>query len=35
VNVAEAYALAVVLLGVTVVSVLLVERLRPTRGGWF
>jgi thiamine transport system permease protein len=35
VNIAEAYALAVVLLGVTVVSVLLVERLRPARGGWF
>ncbi len=34
-NLAEAYALAVVLLGVTVVSVLLVERLRPTRDGWF
>jgi ABC-type molybdate transport system permease subunit len=34
-NVAEAYALAVVLLGVTVVSVLLVERLRPARDGWF
>ena len=34
-NAAEAYALAVVLLAVTVVSVLLVERLRPTRDGWF
>ena len=34
-NAAEAYALAVVLLGVTVVSVLLVERLRAGRGAWF
>ena len=34
-NVAEAYALAVVLMGVTVVSVLLVERIRVRRGGWF
>jgi thiamine transport system permease protein len=32
-NAAEAYALAVVLMAVTVVSVLLVERLRPTKGG--
>ena len=35
VNVAQAYALAVVLMGVTVVSVLLVERIRLRRGGWF
>jgi thiamine transport system permease protein len=35
VNVAQAYALAVVLMGVTVVSVLLVERIRVGRGGWF
>jgi thiamine transport system permease protein len=35
VNVAQAYALAVVLMAVTVVSVLLVERLRVRRGGWF
>jgi thiamine transport system permease protein len=34
-NVAEAYALAVVLMLATVVSVLLVERLRPRRRGWF
>jgi thiamine transport system permease protein len=34
-NVAQAYALAVVLMAVTVVSVLLVERLRVRRGGWF
>jgi thiamine transport system permease protein len=34
-NAAEAYALAVVLLGVTVVSVLLVERLRAGRSAWF
>ncbi len=34
-NVAQAYALAVVLMVVTVVSVLLVERLRPRRRGWF
>ncbi len=34
-NVAQAYALAVVLMGVTVVSVLLVERIRVRRGGWF
>jgi thiamine transport system permease protein len=34
-NVAQAYALAVVLVSVTVVSVLLVERLRIRRGGWF
>jgi thiamine transport system permease protein len=35
VNVAQAYALAVVLMAVTVVSVLLVERVRVRRGGWF
>jgi thiamine transport system permease protein len=35
VNVAQAYALAVVLLAVTVLSVLLVERVRMRRGGWF
>jgi thiamine transport system permease protein len=35
VNVAQAYALAVVLMAVTVVSVLLVERVRVHRGGWF
>jgi len=35
VNVAQAYALAVVLMAVTVVSVLLVERIRVRRGGWF
>jgi thiamine transport system permease protein len=35
VNVAQAYALAVVLMALTVVSVLLVERLRLRRGGWF
>jgi thiamine transport system permease protein len=34
-NAAEAYALAVVLLAVTVVSVLLVERLRSGRSAWF
>jgi len=34
-NVAQAYALAVVLMAVTVVSVLLVERIRVRRGGWF
>jgi thiamine transport system permease protein len=34
VNVAQAYALAVVLMAVTVVSVLLVERVRIRRGGW-
>jgi thiamine transport system permease protein len=34
-NVATAYALAVVLMTVTVVSILLVERLRLRRGGWF
>jgi ABC-type Fe3+ transport system permease subunit len=34
-NLAQAYALAVVLMGVTVVAVLLVERVRPRRGGWF
>ena len=31
----QAYALAVVLMAVTVVSVLLVERIRLRRGGWF
>ena len=35
VNVAQAYALAVVLMAVTVVSVLLVGRIRLRRGGWF
>ena len=34
-NMAQAYALAVVLMAVTVVSVLLVERIRVRRGGWF
>jgi thiamine transport system permease protein len=34
-NLAEAYALAVVLMVVTVLSVLVVERLRPRRSGWF
>ena len=34
-NVAQAYALAVVLMAVTVVSVLVVERARVRRGGWF
>jgi len=34
-NVAQAYALAVVLMAVTVISVLLVERIRVRRGGWF
>jgi len=34
-NLATAYALAVVLMAVTVVSILLVERLRLRRGGWF
>jgi thiamine transport system permease protein len=34
-NAAEAYALAVVLLAVTVVAVLLVERLRAGRSAWF
>ncbi len=34
-NVAQAYALAVVLMVVTVVAVLLVERVRVRRGGWF
>jgi thiamine transport system permease protein len=34
VNVAQAYALAVVLMGLTVVSVLLVERVRVGRRGW-
>jgi thiamine transport system permease protein len=35
VNVAQAYALAVVLMALTVISVLLVERVRIRRGGWF
>ncbi len=35
INVAQAYALAVVLMALTVVSVLLVERVRVRRGGWF
>jgi thiamine transport system permease protein len=35
VNVAQAYALAVVLMALTVVSVLLVDRVRVRRGGWF
>ena len=35
INVAQAYALAVVLMTVTVVAVLLVERVRVGRGGWF
>jgi thiamine transport system permease protein len=34
-NVAQAYALAVVLMAVTIFSVLLVERVRVRRGGWF
>jgi thiamine transport system permease protein len=34
-NVAQANALAVVLMVVTVVAVLLVERVRLRRGGWF
>ena len=34
-NLATAYALAVVLMAVTVVSILLVERIRLRRGGWF
>ena len=34
-NVAQAYALAVVLMAVTIVAVLMVERLRTRRGGWF
>ncbi len=34
-NVAQAYALAVVLMAMTAVSVLLVDRLRVRRGGWF
>ena len=34
-NVAQAYALAVVLMAVTLVAVLLVERVRVRRGGWF
>jgi thiamine transport system permease protein len=35
VNVAQAYALAVILMSLTVLSVLLVERVRLRRGGWF
>ena len=35
INVAQAYALAVVLMALTVVSILLVERVRIRRGGWF
>jgi thiamine transport system permease protein len=35
INVAQAYALAVVLMVLTVVSVLLVERVRVRGGGWF
>jgi len=35
INVAQAYALAVVLMAVTVAAVLLVERVRVRRGGWF
>jgi thiamine transport system permease protein len=35
VNVAQAYALAVVLMAMTVISVLLVESVRTRRGGWF
>jgi thiamine transport system permease protein len=35
INVAQAYALAVVLMAVTVVSILLVDRVRLGRGGWF
>jgi thiamine transport system permease protein len=35
INVAQAYALSVVLMALTVVSVLLVERVRVRRGGWF
>ena len=34
-NVAQAHALAVVLMAMTVLSVLLVDRLRVRRGGWF
>ncbi len=34
-NVAQAHALAVVLMALTVLSVLLVDRLRVRRGGWF
>jgi thiamine transport system permease protein len=34
-NAGQAYALAVILMLVVVVSVLLVERLRPRRAGWF
>jgi thiamine transport system permease protein len=34
-NIAQAYALAVVLMAVTIVSVLAVERVRARRGSWF
>ncbi len=34
-NAAQAYALAVVLMAVTVAAVLLVDRIRVRRGGWF
>jgi len=34
-NAAEAYALAVVLMTVTAISILLVDRIRVRRGGWF
>ena len=34
-NAAQAYALAVVLMGVTVVSIFLVGRPRGRRAGWF
>jgi thiamine transport system permease protein len=35
VNVAQAYALAVCLMAVTIAAILLVERARPRRGAWF
>ncbi len=34
-NVAQAYALAVVLMGVTVLAIVLVDRRGTRRGGWF
>jgi thiamine transport system permease protein len=34
-NAAQAYALAVVLMTVTAISILLVDRIRVRRGGWF
>ncbi|CAN5270765.1 iron ABC transporter permease [soil metagenome] len=34
-NVAQAYALAVILMAVTTLSILLLERARSDRGGWF